>query len=911
MAVRGKPQRKKRMKVAPEQLAKEKRERARLYEFEKYHADIEKSRALGRDKNKKHYAKQKANKKGWEPRFIGVDGESFVTSERLPDGERKQAYSLLLRHDLEPLYAEDPEKGLSTWECLAYLSQRGPFKAAFVGFFLNFDFEWILKDLSQDDYKSLQRGEQVRLFASEFMVHWFVDKKLDIYRIKDSARDIPEEERLPNRDYFRTSIQDVQGFFQTTFVNALKKWGFASDPRLSIITSGKAARGGFEWEDLDEISLYNSTEMELLEELMLKVHESFRLAYEKAGLDFRVHSQTWSGPGVFASDFLKQTYFVEQHEPTPEKIVRGYKRGKASDYGNDIAKDYPFSLAYYGGRIELAAIGKFESGYNYDVNSAYPYALSLLPTWRESDFKRYKNVGLYHSEKAQTLINRRLMGMYTVRFHFPNDWTWYPFPVRNKDYSSPNVFYPQHGVTSIMAPELFAVLDTLPEEALGNLDILDCIVLEHTEGYGDALNRMSNDALCTTAKKTLELADIRLQAKEASKRIGTPSEKEGDKILATAEKALKLILNSLYGKTIQQIGTHKYYNDFASAWITSTCRALLWRALAPERANETVLMTMTDGIYSTEPLPFAAERLSSVLGEWEETVFRNFEGFKPGIYRYEHQDKKGKWEMDFKVRGFLAKTTKERERLFGCIHAAIHDGTTSRFPYQQFLTRNVALKGWKREPWCRQFYRDMKDIKSELSAKRAPLPKVAYEVEKEISGKAQRIIEWESYKALDSEYKQTFEEIGKISVPENMRSELYEDIPHVFRAGKSNKTTTDLYAAAEQKGFGTDINAFVDYLNHIDEAHKIVKRGQRQFLNIDKRLESHEKERIVTKGGWLIPPGQANVFFPPKGKTSLNHSVGYAVSFELPEITEENADDYLHNHDARIGSEIFYESADE
>jgi hypothetical protein len=129
-------------------------------------------------------------------------------------------------------------------------------------------------------------------------------------------------------------------------------------------------------------------------------------------------------------------------------------------------------------------------------------------------------------------------------------------------------------------------------------------------------------------------------------------------------------------------------------------------------------MTMTDGIYSRVPLQFAADRITTALGDWEAESFRYFETFKPGIYRYESQNKKGEWEMHYKVRGFLTPTEKDKEGLFNLIWNAVSQGNTGQFPSRQFMTRNLALIGWKNESYCRQFMTSTKIIESELKAKR-------------------------------------------------------------------------------------------------------------------------------------------------------------------------------------------------
>lgn len=664
--------------------------------------------------------KREASRKRWEPIFVGLDGESFITGELIKGKEPKQDYTLLLRNDKAELLNR---RGLSTFTMLQYLTSKTTKGAAYVGYFLNFDFEWILKDLPIEEYKALQRGELIEPeeYEGMFRLQWFSGKSLEIYRLKDSALAKEKGDRV-NKDYWKVKFQDVSGFFQTSFVKALKKWGFADDERLIKIIAGKAARGAFDYSELATVKEYNKLEMELLEELMQEVYKSFDAAYQKAELKFRPNSTTWTGPGWFASDFLKQTFFNEEHLPPKAEQVAHFSEEYQEYFGNEAALYYPFSLSYFGGRIELAAIGRFlapyqgRACYNYDINSAYPYALSLLPKWTEEDFRVYIDGGRVNDPETKEFLDRRLMGMYGVRFKFPAGWSWYPFPVRSTDEGSPNVFYPRQGFTHVMSPELFAVLDTLTEEELQFVSIEYGYVLEGTDGYGDALKRMPEERLSLTAKKTLKMADVRLQCKAASRRLGTPEEEPEDKILAMAEKALKLILNSLYGKTVQQVGSHKHYNDFVSSWITSVCRALLWRAISQERKTTNVLMTMTDGVYSRVPLQFPESHVTNALGDWEAEGFSYFETFKPGVYRYEDKD-----GMHYKVRGFMTPTEEDSKQLFDLIWRAATLGEVGKFPARQFITRNLAQReDWARFAYVRQFKEEEKDIKSELRAKRSP-----------------------------------------------------------------------------------------------------------------------------------------------------------------------------------------------
>jgi hypothetical protein len=685
------------------------REQARLRKqrYREKHGEREKADKVAKRMLKKMAELLDPQDGTWEPQFVGVDGESFVTGELLPDGTPKQAYVMLYRSDmpyvLKPKTAKEWREGLSTARCLDYLSRKsagGRKGTAIVGFFLNFDFEWILKDLSQDEYKRLQKGETIEYGNGLYKLTWIPSKFLNIERMIFSDwmnggtnADNPEK---PPRTY-TVRIMDTQGFFQSSFISALEKWGFKDDPRLEIIRSGKAARGGFERQDWDEVAKYNSMELELLCELMQKVYTAFKEAYREAGLSFnRINAHSWSGPGVFANDFLRQTMWAEEHPPVASEIAEQFWKDNESFLPDEVNRPYPFSMAYYGGRIELSTIGRCGNVYNYDINSAYPYALSLLPAWSPDDFV-YRSA--LSPEDVEEIYRSRRMGMYRVLFTFPDGWDWYPFPVRLVWHGSPNVFYPFTGDTWVMSPELFAMYDTLTPEERQRVVILSALELKGTEGYGDALRRMPEERLCVTARYTLKMADIRLKLKKTG---------------GEAEKGLKLILNSEYGKTVQQVGSARYFSDFASAWITSVCRSLLWRALAPEKDTGNIIMTMTDGLYSKVPLRFCEERVTPALGDWEPEAFEYFETFKPGVYRYV---KGGK--MSYKVRGFLAPTPEEKERLFAEIDRAMREpGYVGSFPSRNFQSRNITLDGWSREAYRYQFYEDDKEIKSDLSAKR-------------------------------------------------------------------------------------------------------------------------------------------------------------------------------------------------
>lgn len=86
---------------------------------------------------------------------------------------------------------------------------------------------------------------------------------------------------------------------------------------------------------------------------------------------------------------------------------------------------------------------------------------------------------------------------------------------------------------------------------------------------------------------------------------------------------------------------------------------------------------------------------------------------RPPARRYEYT-----WT--YRVRGFFAPSLAMKQKLFDEIKKALTiKDYIGLFPSRNFLTRNITLDGWKRQPYRYQFYDDEKEIKSELRAKRS------------------------------------------------------------------------------------------------------------------------------------------------------------------------------------------------
>lgn len=133
------------------------------------------------------------------------------------------------------------------------------------------------------------------------------------------------------------------------------------------------------------------------------------------------------------------------------------------------------------------------------------------------------------------------------------------------------------------------------------------------------------------------VADI-YRTRQEWKEIGNP-----------AEKALKLLLNSLYGKMAQRVGWNeknrtapKYHQIEWAGWVTSFTRAKLYRAML--EAGQDLVAVETDAVFSTRKL---AVDVGTELGDWEETQYDELIYLQSG-FRFMRQG--DEWKEKF--RGF-------------------------------------------------------------------------------------------------------------------------------------------------------------------------------------------------------------------------------------------------------------------
>lgn len=525
--------------------------------------------------------------------FIAIDGEGFT---RL----RKHYYSMLSSSENDTI--ENWSDGLSTELCFKFLHNYSG-RGFLVGFYTTYDVNMMLVDL---DLPSLQKlWDTGECYWNEWHIAWMPGKRFQL-----------------RKDGKQVVWFDVFGFFQKSFIKALLDWKI--DVPEEII-SGKENRTNFSKTDREKIKFYNLKECDLLVQLMNKLRE--------AAIEAGYIPNSWHGAGALANQILKQNG-VDKHN-LPDQIMRD-----------------KFLEAYYGGRNQVLQQGEFDAAYSHDINSAYPYALTLLPT----------TAGTWRREKNQ--LSNNPYTLYKVQWKTPEKEFLNPFPFRFKT----GIYWPNKGEGWYWQPEV-----ELAMEKYGKyIKILECWTFETSSD--DKPFSFINDLFSLRRKYLAQNND--------------------------AQIIIKLGMNSCYGKVAQSIGYKGaqpvYQNYFWAGYITSYTRAQVLRLALQNK--ESVVSFATDGVMATEKL--AEHNIGKQLGGWSVEPIENLFVLQPGVYCYEGSNHK----TTIKSRGFSYKSVdynKLRQiwKEFGTL--GDYSYTETRFiGLGSALQSNPPLSKWRR--WIKQ-----------------------------------------------------------------------------------------------------------------------------------------------------------------------------------------------------------------
>lgn len=325
----------------------------------------------------------------------------------------------------------------------------------------------------------------------------------------------------------------------------------------------------------------------------------------------------YDGAGSIAAALLRK------HE------IHKYK-GKVPPEVNRAAQ-----YAYSGGRIEAIKCGTTTRRTNIwraDINSAYPYACLSLPSY----------IGATWSKDTEW--DGSTNSMVCIRYHFSKEAPFYPLWYRD---TNGGISYPRQGYGVYWGAEV------------------ENLYKYYEEGVDFEIEWAFNCTLASDELPFLFIQDL-FELRKKFKAEGS-----------MASESLKLGMNSLYGKLVQQAGYREgriptYHQLLWGGQITASTRARLFEAAM--EASKDVISFATDALFTTKRLTVDE---GNELGQYTVDKFQGMTLVQAGVY---FLDKDGDWHEKF--RGF-DKESLQREAIIQCWR----DNTN----YQAELTRFTGL----------------------------------------------------------------------------------------------------------------------------------------------------------------------------------------------------------------------------
>lgn len=413
------------------------------------------------------------------------------------------------------------------------------------------------------------------------------------YRIKH----IPHKLFSVSKNGISATIFDVFGFFHTSYMQSLIKFNIGTSAQRSRIQAGKNRRSKFTYSEIKAVTEYWSVEISLLPSLM----DSLREACYDAGF----YITQWHGPGALAS-FALRKYGIQRYKP--------HKRTPKAVFGAS-------RFAYAGGRFQAWQCGLFTGSiYTADINSAYAYACSLLPRLDCGEWKHS------HNPSVRKASDVRHFALYRISFDARKmepaaRASGIPFPLFHRD-TDGSLTWPARTEGWFWSPEAALVAGSKHATFLESWEFLD---------NGERPFSFVQGAY-----------DRRLQLQD----VGNP-----------AEKAYKWFLASIYGQLAQRVGWNRHTRNAPrshclewAGFITSYCRAYVYRAAVDVARRGGLISIDTDGVSSTVPFDpdILPGRIGTGLGEWKLESYSGLLYWQNGIYWLRRMD--GEW-LSSKARG--------------------------------------------------------------------------------------------------------------------------------------------------------------------------------------------------------------------------------------------------------------------
>lgn len=542
----------------------------------------------GKSKNRGRSGKSK-----WDAaEFIALDGEGEsygdVETFTVPNGgktydARPHRYTLLAASTGESLFnGGQALQGMACLDFLLNLSDEHP-KANFVIFAGSYDINHIfMYGFEKTALIAISRGETYSFKTQdnvEYQIEYRARKSLTLRRgLSFYQSDVTDKKTGEKKKVWKSKWNSKIIIWDV--------FGFFQENFVAVIAKwlGKTHRH-FELikkmkmlrGDFEKVSQSDINAYNAAElETLVELMQVVRSAID--GLELKVNR--WDGAGAIAAALMRK------HE------IKKFKR----DTRDDLIE--PVATAYAGGRIEICKIGHYNGTvYDYDINSAYPSVMQNLPClacgcWVE---------GTGEPPPGFTLVH--------CKYKFDDDLPFYPLFYRTR---AMQICFASTGEGIYWMPEYEAAL-----KCPGNIDV---IKWWH---YKTPCNHLP-----------FHWIEHYYKTRQAWIKNPTADWQSG------AEKIIKLGLNSLYGKSAQQLGGKSdkppaYHQLEWAGYITSATRARLFTAgmLDPDA----VIGFATDGIFTTRPLPYhhSAEK---TMGEWDVKDFAGLTLAMAGVYWWHNKE---------------------------------------------------------------------------------------------------------------------------------------------------------------------------------------------------------------------------------------------------------------------------------
>jgi hypothetical protein len=478
--------------------------------------------------------------------FVAVDGEGWTI-----DGEHR--YVLLC--DSTGRHVVD-DHGLSTKACFDFLVSL-PRDCIPVAFGLNYDVNMMLRDIGRARLQELWTDGSTTWF--DYNVEWIPGKWFYV-----SKGTLTKRNNAPRAKVFETF-----GFFQSSFVKALKAWDIPVQD-MDELEAMKAARSDFDPELMPRIIEYCHTECDLLVNLM----DGLRDALTYIGITIN----SWNGAGAIAAAVLRK---------------RGVKGHLV--HQQDLPKEIQHATlsAYFGGRTELFQQGAFETLSQYDIRSAYPAAAVSLPSLTGSEW--------IHRGPTESGGGIERHSIYRVEWDIPYapDLVG-PFPYRTRGGS---ICYPTngagwyHGCEVREAQRLYG----------GHIRLLEAWVLYPEDGSDSPFGFIP------------DLYAYRAQLKSE----GMAAEK-------CIKLGINSLYGKLAQGVGFKGSAPPFQSYYWAGAITAVTRARMLRLAAQH--TDSLVMIATDGIFFSGSVTLAGESIGTDLGELEYGEITDAFTAQPGVY---------------------------------------------------------------------------------------------------------------------------------------------------------------------------------------------------------------------------------------------------------------------------------------